>query len=98
MKLPEVLLSPELPPSLSNDAKWLAGEGAGSWFLVDPISAQEFSITRFDPQGNVECKGVFRSTENLAIDDNDFEITYPSHCALVTILQHNQKQTLIRVS
>lgn len=96
MKLPEVLLAPELPESIATHAKWLAGEGAGSWFVVQPKSEYLFEVTRFDPYGEPECIGEFSSEIPILIE-GDWSISYPSHCALVTLIIQNHKYTLNRM-
>ena len=91
IKFPKILPKPMLPTNLPSTAKWLSGEGAGSWFVIEQESDTKYKITRFSPEGLVECKGLFGT--NIAIMDIgiDFEITYPSHCATVSILQGKEK-------
>lgn len=96
MKLPEVLLAPELPETIGNHAKWLAGEGAGSWFVVQQKSERLLEVSRFDPKGAPECIGEFSSENPIHIED-DWTITYPSHCAQVTLVIQDQKHTLNRI-
>lgn len=91
IELPKILASPELPPNLSSSAKWLAGEGAGSWFefirLENDIS---YRITRYSPKGSIECEGLFIA--NSDVDHNfEFQITYPSNCSIVCIFQKSRK-------
>jgi hypothetical protein len=87
-KLPLILLPPkELPPNLTREAKWLSGEGAGSWFVLEHADKTAFKISRYSPSGLLECEGLFEpnSTFDLCLD---FSITYPSHCAKVTVIQN----------
>lgn len=87
IKLPPILPAPcSPPPTLATSAKWLAGEGAGSWFLIEKAANSTHKISRFSPDGTLECEGLFSS--NLAIDlQKEYLISYPSHCAIVTIKQ-----------
>lgn len=91
IKFPEILPEPLLPANLPSTAKWLSGEGAGSWFVFEKENETQYKINRFSPEGNVECEGMFRSSINKIDLDKDFAITYPSHCATVSIIQGNEK-------
>lgn len=95
IKLPEILPMPSLPGNLPPTAKWLAGEGAGSWFVIEMENDFQYKIDRFSPKGHIECTGLFRSTSKKIDMKKNYEITYPSHCATVSILQEEVKITLI---
>jgi hypothetical protein len=92
--LPKIVPAPEKPSNLPVDIHWLSGEGCGSWFYL----AQQndgIEVQRFSPEGKLECKGVFHQTTGHPIDFNEpFEVTYPSHCAEVHLLQQHQKVVL----
>jgi hypothetical protein len=91
IKLPQILPQPERPSHLSLDVKWLSGEGAGSWFLVEiSVKPAQFKITRFSPDGKEECKGYFRANKEMNLKD-EFCLSYPSHCATVTVMQNKEK-------
>jgi hypothetical protein len=90
IKLPKILPKPKLPINLSLSAKWLAGEGAGSWFVIEKDKEVNYKITRFSPEGRLECEGLFKTEKVINLHD-DFSITYPSHCSIVTIMQETQK-------
>ncbi|MGL1885602.1 MAG: hypothetical protein OCD76_03715 [Reichenbachiella sp.] len=96
MKLPKTLPEPEKPKHLSANIKWLAGEGAGSWFELKQQHEQQLEVSRFSPQGEIECQGTF-------VFPNGFDLTkvysmdYPSHCAIVTLLQGDAKYTSNRL-
>lgn len=91
IRLPKILPAPERPPHLPSTAKWLSGEGAGSWFVVrKEKNGQEYRITRYSPAGVMECDGFFHS--DGAIDlKMEYVITYPSNCTKVTLVQGNEK-------
>lgn len=89
-KIPKILPSPVRPNHLPESALWLAGEGAGSWFVLTKNLNNTFKIVRYSPKGNLECEGVFFTEQMLNLSSN-FEIIYPSHCAVVTLLQGNEK-------
>lgn len=86
IKLPPILPAPPRPMSLDSSAKWLAGEGAGSWFVIEETVNSAFEISRFSPDGNLECGGVFTTSQPVNLQE-EFIISYPSHCAVVTIEQ-----------
>ena len=87
LKFPKILPEPALPAHLQSTAKWLSGEGAGSWFVIEIENDTQYKITRFSPDGNVECESLFRSNIKNIDLEKDFDITYPSHCATVSIIQ-----------
>jgi len=86
MELPDVLPIPLLPYCLPQSAKWLSGEGAGSWFVIDKQKEQGFNISRYSPKGLLECTGLFVPDKafNYTIY---FEIDYPAHCMQVAVKQ-----------
>jgi hypothetical protein len=96
IKLAKILPEPALPARLPATAKWLSGEGAGSWFVIEEEeNSSQYRITRFSPEGNIECEGVF-SSEKKVILKKGFEITYPSHCLKVTIIHNKEKVSFNR--
>lgn len=88
---PEILPEPALPTNVPITAKWLSGEAAGSWFVIEKENDTQFKINRYSPEGTVECTGLFKSNIKKIDLDKDFDITYPSHCAAVSIIQGNEK-------
>lgn len=49
---------PERHPKIPENAQWLSGEGAGSWFFFD-IEDALLKVTRYSPQGVIECTGLY---------------------------------------
>lgn len=98
INLPEVLEVPKSKPANLTGAKWLAGEGAGSWFLVEKHNDSNtlFLVRRFSEKGNFECGGYFKSSQALEVTA-DFLLTYPSHCQKVTVIQNSAVITLSMV-
>lgn len=94
-----VLPLPALPTGLPPHAQWLAGEGAGSWIVVvrAPDTENLYLMDRYDPQGRRECRGLFILDKNSTgfHIDTPFTISYPSHCARLTVLQKGQVFSLI---
>lgn len=89
LNLNDVLPAPEIPTSLSKNAKWLSGEGCGSWFMIEPLE-KNYLIKRFSPEGKLECSGEFIIANNIEFNINEyFNINYLSHCAEVNILQND---------
>ena len=97
--LPEILPAPVKPSNLHEGVKWISGEGAGSWFLIEAFGddGNKFQVRRFSPEGKLECEGTFVSGSILNLQSK-YKVTYPSHCQKVTIIQHEQPVTLIRKS
>ena len=90
-KLPEILPAPKHPSNLSKSAKWLSGEGAGSWFVIEESdSSFHYKISRFSEKGNLECKSNFTANKKVMLAE-DYSISYPSHCAAVTVIQGLEK-------
>lgn len=84
------LKSPEKPILLSQTIQWLSGEGCGSWFHIEKAE-KLFIISRYSPDGKLECKGIFEQTKGIEFDINvEYQFTYLSHCAEVKVFQ-NQK-------
>ena len=98
IKLPNVLPAPNRPQHLDENVKWLSGEGAGSWFLIEILEQNlKFRISRYSPSGKLECGGVFISDIKISLL-HDYHITYPSHCQKVTIIQDLDKITFTTIS
>ncbi|MFT6747166.1 MAG: hypothetical protein ACJAZ2_001514 [Glaciecola sp.] len=89
------LEAPKRHTSVPQKAKWLSGEGAGSWFHIEK-KANGFYISRYAPSGEIECEGTFKTTFNFKVNEK-YEITYLSHCAQVNVIQNNDKIKFILV-
>ena len=48
------------PITVPNNAQWLGGMGAGSWFVITKAN-NFFSISRYSKLGDLECCGNFIS-------------------------------------
>lgn len=86
-KLPKILEQPAIPTNLTNP-QWLSGEGAGSWFTFE-FEDENLTVNRFSPEGVFECRNLYKIPEGFNPNTN-FEITYPSHCSVITLSQNNQ--------
>lgn len=86
----KVLPSPPKPDHLFVEAKWLSGEGCGSWFNMEENEGK-YLVSRFNSEGKLECRGTFKQVLGRKINlKKEFEFTYMSHCAEITIIQANQ--------
>ncbi len=84
-----VLQEPTKPIFVPIEAKWLAGEGAGSWFYFMQKD-NLYQITRYSEEGIIECEGLFELLNTLTFNiSEEFYITYLSHCQQVKIIQNN---------
>lgn len=87
--LPELLQAPDRPNNVSKHAHWLAGEGAGSWFNIEHMN-DNYLVCRFSDTGSLECQGRFKTSTHFDITKS-YKITFPSHCAKVTVVQNDEK-------
>jgi len=93
-ELGTTLPAPVRHPDIPEDAQWLSGEGAGSWFSLR-FRDVFLVVTRYAPDGTEECKGMFqedvsvrRKMDHTLLRQNisDFRIDHPSNCKEVTLL------------
>lgn len=91
MRLPGTLPAGQIPTDIPANSKWLAGEGAGSWFAIQKVDDQCFRISRFSPKGALECDSDFSCSIAGFDPEEVFEMGYPSHCAKVTVIQSGRK-------
>ena len=98
-KLKGTLPQPLRAAGIPNDAQWLAGEGAGSWFSIVVSPDNKFEVTRLSPEGKVECSGSFAVSENQSFDiEKPYRVDYLSNCRKVVVVQDFRKITLYRVN
>lgn len=95
IRLPKIVPAPEkLPANLPKSVNWLAGEGAGSWFLIEKTLVEnQFTVSRFSPEGTLECSGVFSTDTPFDLNDT-YHLDYPSHCKQVTVIQFGKRIVL----
>ncbi len=95
--LKTTLPEPARPHSIPDNAQWLSGEGAGSWFLIKQ-TGNHYSITRFNDSGETECEGIFRKDKHASFDLNTpYRFVHLSHCNKVTIKQDEEQIEFFRV-
>lgn len=95
LKLPKMIPAPTEKPKTLEAAKWLSGEGAGSWFLIEQYKDSQslFRAYRYSDKGSFECGGSYQS--NKRFDPFiEFKLTYPSHCLKITVEQEGEIITL----
>ncbi len=97
-ELNTTLPAPKRPPNLPNDAQWLAGEGAGSWFHLS-IDQGGFIINRYSDKGKLECSGKFQLVKEKGFSEKKpFEFIHLSHCQSVRIRQGGKVFKFERIS
>ncbi len=83
------LPAPKKPGHLPEHAQWLAGEGAGSWFVVEYFF-EEILVNRFHPEGELESGGIYQIQGGKSLDlKKRYSVTYLSHFREIRILQNN---------
>jgi len=83
--LQSTLQSPGSDFRVPGNAQWLSGEGAGSWFVLEFLNPH-LSVTRYSPEGTVECTGLYKNPNGQEIvPDQSFRVTYPSNCKVVSL-------------
>jgi len=103
-KPPKSELSGTLPEPKSNEsipaeARWLSGEGAGSWFYITKRKDGHFNIIRYSPEGSVECNSVYHNQTSIDFEPLlPFEMVHLSHCAQVRLIQFEKTVTLTNVN
>ncbi len=81
------LPAPVRDDKIPENAQWLSGEGAGSWFVWENASAH-LKVSRYSPEGNIECTGLYENPNpSNAHPDNSYQIDYPSNCKVVTFIK-----------
>jgi hypothetical protein len=75
---------------ITSPKKWLYGLGASAWFAFRQIG-QQLHIRRYSPEGKLECTGIFKAHHKRLELADPFAITYPSHCAKVTLVQNGEE-------
>jgi len=79
--------SPKKMNSISRDAQWLGGIGAGSWFTI-VLEKDKYRIERYSPNGELECSRLFTVNNTEFNIDLSFKFIYVSHCKMCTIIQN----------
>ena len=87
------------PDEISIEAKWLKGEGAGAWLLIEDEkqSQKEFRIKRFSEYGIQEFDLLFEIEGGELNLQKPYSFDYPSHASKCTILQGGSMFTLKRI-
>ncbi len=89
---------PLKPDSVPDDAQWLSGEGAGSWFDLK-LNETTLSATRYSEKGTVECQGQYQSKKRLSnYGHSEWKVTYPSDCSRITITNGHENIKFVRSS
>jgi len=94
--LKSTLMQPKKHIKIPENAQWLSGEGAGSWFSFAEKN-NLLEVNRYSPEGTLECTSFYQHREDtLSFLKNKFEISYPSNCREITIINNGEKVRLNR--
>jgi hypothetical protein len=95
--LKQTLAEPIRPSSIPQQAQWLSGEGSGSWFAIEQNS-DAFKISRYCPEGFLECQSHFHIVNNKAFRINSpYRVDHLSHCEKVVCIQNNDRIVFERI-
>jgi hypothetical protein len=90
-ELGSTLPQPGRHPDIPEDAQWLSGEGAGSWFVLD-FQKNQLKVTRYAPDGTVECSGMYGEFNSTLLKAKDsLRIGYPSNCKEVLLIKDSKE-------
>ena len=59
-------------------------------------SAQYYIVTRYSPTAQMECTGTFSASSQIILS-SDYEVSYPSHCQKVSIVQNEEIIFLLNI-
>ena len=97
-ELKSTLLPPERHPDIPENAKWLSGEGAGSWFVLEFLE-ELLELTRYSPGGIIECSGTYEEANGNSFGPGDsYTVDYPSNCNVVSLKLDKTKLIFKRIS
>jgi hypothetical protein len=83
--------------NISENAQWISGEGAGSWFSIS-LEKEHYKICRRNNFGALECEGKFEKIgKSIFNTDSAFKFIYLSHCKKVKIQQNNTIIEFVRI-
>ena len=89
--LKTTLQPPPRDAKIPENAQWMSGEGAGSWFIFK-VEKSLLWVTRYSPDGLIECTGQYENQNSHSVlPDNSFRITYPSNCKVVSLANKDRK-------
>ncbi len=92
------LPQPGRHPGIPENAQWLSGEGAGSWFYFIP--EQDFlRVNRYAPDGTLECRGIYQCPGiPLPLSWKSARLDYPSNCREVILTLDGRRERFVRIS
>lgn len=91
------VIQPEGRPEILNEsAFWHAGEGGGSWFLVNYVKEGVLKVARYNSVGDLEFESDFVDPQNQFEVGVSYEIGYLSHFNEVTLIQQDNVWKIFR--
>ena len=89
-----LLEAPQRHVDIPENAQWLGGVGAGSWFCLlnnDTMGKFQYRIQRYASSGEKECDGLFYLEDEIIDTNLPYQFTYLSHCQKCTIIQGDRE-------
>jgi len=84
--LKSTLPQPDKHPSIPTGAKWLSGEGCGSWFVLK-FEDNILLADRYSPSGILECSTRYKYEKPIDFNLSDqVQLLYPSTCKSIKLL------------
>ncbi len=96
-ELESTLSQPVKHSDIPENAQWLSGEGAGSWFVVE-FQNKQLKVTRYAPDGTIECLGLYKESNGHSFNPGDtYRVNYPSNCREVNLKNYGRKIQFERI-
>lgn len=97
-ELKTTLAQPKRNNLIPENAKWLSGEGCGSWFVFE-LQGDILKSDRYSTAGNLECSGYFKTDKqiNFSLSDN-FTLFYPSTCKSIKLISQDTEFIFYRTN
>jgi hypothetical protein len=90
-----ILDEPEKPTAINSNAKWLGGEGMGSWFDISH-NQSTYTIQRWTEIGVLESDFHYIIVSGTIDLNMPYEYSYPSNSEVVTIVQKNTSVRFVK--
>jgi hypothetical protein len=85
-------------PLIPAYAKWISGEGVGSWFAFF-FEKELLKATRYSPDGIIECSGLYKGpAEGMEGFEDSIDLDYLSNCKEINLLYKGKRLTFYKTN